>query len=319
MTYTVDRLIPTMAGSTVHLAHDSNGSAVILKRAQTPAAAADLAGYARQLQRLGEIPSAAPFYPPVLRLEDDLLVLPYYSHGSLDAQGAGDRAAFVRLVGQAVDAVFTISALHSMPAGVDAARAFWRSQLVSRFDRLKATGASVAEPPFSTISGWLASGYFDQLLDAAVTRPLGLAAHGDFGLNNVMLAAPGSELRFIDLRGATPWADDLPWWDPILDLATLITFHCRIEPALGVRDGIAVSGPHNRATLTPDEIVALCPPSWTDGDPGWRLRLQLGIVIRILGSVSVQLTSAPIDREARSGRVTHLLTQAIDELSRLTR
>jgi hypothetical protein len=316
MSYLIDRLIPTMAGCTVHVAHDAGGRAVILKRAQNEAAAESLRGYARLLRRLGEIPIAAPFYPPVLKLTDDLLVLPYYAHGSLDAAGAGDRTVFTGLVKQAVDALFMTSNLHHMPGGVDAARVFWRSQLVGRLDRLAAIDGFVSGPPFTIISDWLVSGQLDRVLQVAVTRPLGLAAHGDFGLNNVMLAAPGSDLRFIDLRDSTPWKDDLPWWDPILDLATLIAFHCHIEPTLGVRDGVAVSGPHDRATLTPEEVVAMCPQWWADADPGWRLRLRLGIVIRMLGSVSTQLTSAPLDNEARSRRVTQLLTRAIDDLGR---
>ncbi|MGH3743051.1 MAG: hypothetical protein ACRDT1_17215, partial [Micromonosporaceae bacterium] len=53
---------------------------------------------------------------------------------------------------------------------------------------------------------------------------------------------------------------------------------------------------------------------WADDDPQWRLRTQLGVVTRILGSVSTQLTSAPKDREARAEKVTRLLDAAWKEL-----
>jgi hypothetical protein len=121
----------------------------------------------------------------------------------------------------------------------------------------------------------------------------------------------GPAFRFIDLRGV--WAGGLPWWDPVLDLATLITFHALIEPALQARDGIVRGPGHGLVTLTRDELVAdaAAQPAvrrWVASDPAWHVRLQLGIVVRLLGSVSDQLLTAPGDRRARAGTVTELLT-----------
>jgi len=370
MTYRLIRRFPTMAGRCVHLAVAPDGREVVVKRALDPAAAASLAGSVRQLRRLREMPEIAGYYPPVLDYTGDTVVLPYYRRGTLDGAAAGPRETFRRLVAEAVGCLFAVSAQRTFPAGsagsagsvgsaelsgpVLAARAFWRGQLTRRLDRLARAGADRWAEPFSSIAAALDDGLLDRLLAQAVRRPLGLAAHGDFGLHNVLLAGPddaasdgadsntadptnaaptnaaptnadptnaapdtaGPAFRFIDLRGQTRWAGSLPWWDPVLDLATLITFHTLIEPALGVRDGIdrrPDPGSAALATLTRDELVAAAAAqpavrSWVATDPTWQLRTQLGVVTRLLGSVSDQLLTAPGDRRARAGVLTDLLT-----------
>lgn len=322
MKYQVIRHIPTMTGCSVDVGVLPDGREVVVKRALTPAAAKTLAAAVRQVRRLRGLPEIAGYYPPLLAYAEDTLVLPCYSQGTLDAAGARPRNAFRRRVSEAVDCLFAISSHRdfpvepSRPSPAAVARAFWRSQLSRRLDRLDRAGVERRGEPFRSIARGLDDGLVDRIVAGAVSRPLGLAAHGDFALANVLLADPGEAgppLRFIDLRGDTVWIGDLPWWDPILDLATLITFHALIEPALGVREGIARGPDHGLATLSRDELVsdALARPAvrdWVAGDPAWRLRTQLGIVVRLLGSVSAQRASAPRDRAARADIVTELLS-----------
>jgi len=316
--YQLIRHIPTMTGCSVEVGVLPDGREVVVKRALTPAAARALAASVRQVRCLRELPELAGYYPRVLAYAEDTVVLPCYSQGTLDAAGAGPRDAFRRQVSEAVDCLFAISSSRSFPvepSPTAAARAFWRSQLTRRLDRLERAGVRPGGEPFRAIARGLADGLVGRIIDRAVSRPLGLAAHGDFALANVLLADPGEAgppFRFIDLRGDTVWAGGLPWWDPILDLATLVTFHALIEPALGVREGIARGPDHGLAELGRDELVedALARPSvrdWVAGDPTWRLRTQLGIVVRLLGSVSAQRASAPRDRAARADIVTELL------------
>lgn len=331
--------IPTMAGNRVDVARDRDGRLVVLKQAATPAAREGLETYARQLRRLAEIEPIRDFYPPVLACRDGLLVLPYYAHGSVDAAAAGDRETFRTLVRRSVDALLVGAQCAELVgsgqfAGVDGARAFWRHEFTRRYDRLVAAlsagdqPAGLAERALEPVAPWSWSGDgLDRLLRQAVQRPLGLAAHGDFGLNNVLLADPAAAsagLRFIDLRGALPWVEGTPYWDPVLDLGTLVAFHCYIEPALGIRDGVAVAGDHGRLTLDVDEVLALYEATpalagWAERDPHWRLRLRLAVLIRILGSVSTQLTAAPAQRAERARTVAELLPRAADDLLRTER
>ncbi|MEO6503819.1 MAG: hypothetical protein ABIQ09_18160 [Jatrophihabitantaceae bacterium] len=322
MKYQLIRRIPTMSGCSVDVGVTQDGREVIVKRALNPAAAASLEGYVRQLRRLRELEGIADYYPPLLDYTGDTVVFPCYSRGTLDSAAAGSKDSFRRLVSEAVGCVFAISAHRSFPTDpadpldspTAAARAFWRLQLTQRLDRLDQAGVDRAGEPFRSISRALDDGLLDRVISHAVSRPLGLAAHGDLSLHNVLLTDPGEAgpaFRLIDLRGS--WAGGLPWWDPVLDLATLVTFHGLTEPALELRDGIARSPDPGLAALTRDELVedALAQPSvqqWVAGDPAWRLRTQLGIVARLLGSVSVQLSSAPKDRQARAGVVTDLLS-----------
>ncbi len=321
MRYQPIRTIPSMTGCRVEVAVTPDGREVVRKRALTPAAATSLAQYVRQVRSLQGLPGIAGYYPPLLAYADDTVILPCYSRGTLDSAGDRPRSTFRRLVSEAVDCLFAISghrdfpAEPSAPAPLAVARLFWRSQLSRRLDRLTRAGIDPGGEPFRSISRALSDGLVDRILARAVNRPLGLAAHGDFGLNNVLLADPaeaGPLFRFIDLRGDTVWSGGLPWWDPILDLATLVAFHELIEPALGVREGIALGPDHGLAVLSRGELIedALTRPAvrrWVAGDPAWRLRTQLGIVVRLLGSVSAQRMSAPTDRAARAGIVTELL------------
>lgn len=325
--------IPTMAGHRVDVARDRDGRRVVLKQAATPAAREGLETYARQLRRLAEIEAIRDFYPPVLAYRDGLLVLPYYPHGSVDAAAAGDPETFRTLVRRSVDAALAGAQCGELTgsdrfAGVDGARAFWRHEFTRRYDRLVAALAAGDQPAgwaqraLAPVAPWSSGDSLDRLLRRAVRRPLGLATHGDFGLNNVLLADPPAataRLRFIDLRGALPWVAGTPYWDPVLDLGTLVAFHCHIEPALGLRDGVAVAGDHGRLTLDVDEVLAILDATpalagWAERDPHWRLRLRLAVLIRILGSVSTQLTAAPAQRSERARTVAELLPRAADDL-----
>lgn len=310
------RTIPTMSGYDVRVGVLADGRHVVVKRALNQDARRSLAASRRHQESLRRLPEVRDFYPPVLAATDDAVVMPYYPAGSLDANALGDRGEFRRAVAAAVDALLMVSQavpypLDSREPPVDTARAFWRDQLQRRLGRLGRTGLDLGAEPFRSIVTAHAAGTFERLVHDAVTRPLCLAAHGDFGLNNIVVEGRG-RIRFIDLRGETVWRGGLPWWDPALDLGTLVAFHTMIEPALGVRDGISQGPGHGLHCLTADELsedIGRGPAGsrWVDDDPAWRTRVLLGIVVRLLGAVGTQLLSAPNDREERARRVTELL------------
>jgi hypothetical protein len=179
MTYRTVRRIPTMAGRSVEVAVTSDGRAVVVKRALDPAAAEALTGYVRQTLRLREMAGIAGYYPPLLECTGDTVVLPYYPRGTLDAAGTGSRDSFRRQVADAVGCVFAISASRPYPGDRSgaAARAFWRSQLIRRLDRLARAGVDASQEPFRSICAALDDGLLDRLLSRVAGRPLGLAAH----------------------------------------------------------------------------------------------------------------------------------------------
>src|SRR6185437_14638303 len=136
------------------------------------------------------------------------------------------------------------------------------------------------------MSAWITGGALAACAPKLGPSRLDLAAHGDFGLNNIMLAgppAPGAGLVFIDTRGL--WLGGLPWWDPVMDLATLLAFHCRIEPAFAAAGGrTAPEVLTAAARLSEAEIMDMAERSeavaaWVKQDPAYRDRLEVEIAI----------------------------------------
>jgi hypothetical protein len=334
--YRLIRQIPTNRGRSVFVGEAESGRRVLVKQAHTAEWATDLRAQTRHFLVMNELLGGGTVYPAVLQHDDRMLVLPYYEHGSLDELSFGDQAELVRrLTAAAVHEVFRIAAL--CPSGFDLAEAtragaaFVLDQAVKRVARLDealatAAGREWAAQPYddrrsradavAEAVGWIRDGTLAAAAPRLGPPRLGLASHGDFGLNNVMLAeepAAGSGLVFIDTRGL--WLAGWPCWDPVLDLATLIAFHCRIEPRLAAagelpgeaRDAAArLPEPTVRALAAADGAVQ----AWTATDPGWADRLEVEIFIRLLGNVSVQLLTAPRNAGQRAAAVLDLAVEA---------
>jgi len=237
------------------------------------------------------------------------MTMPYYPGGTLealpDAAERGDRLSEVIAAHLRISSTHALTGHDHRYAGVDGARRFWRDQLQTRLDRLASAGFDMRRPPMPAITTW-ADDRQDAALTATVTRPLALAAHGDLAMANIVLDGP--HLRFIDLRGV--WANGLPWWDPVLDAASMIAFDCLIKPALGIG---------HTDPPTPDHITNLfadrAPTGWWEThDPRWRDRLATGLLIRQVGSIGTQLTTAPRDRETRADTVLDLLRETTPDV-----
>jgi hypothetical protein len=319
MKYRLLRQIPTMLGATVHVAELDSGEQVLVKRAETETEALALREYARHLRFLSRLPGHGSTYPPVLDHDDRRLVLPFFRHGSVDR--VDDVPTLRALTGRALDSLFRIAALAPPPAAgpvdrQELGRSFLPTEARARLQRLDralsstAAGRSWAAGPapsrhLAGLTAWFRDGSLERCAAAIAPPFLGLAAHGDLGLNNVVLtepAGPDAAFVFIDTRGR--WHQGLPLWDPVMDLATLLVFHCRIEPALAAAlepDGEAARRPR----LTEGEILELCSASpgfqaWAALDPQWRTRLQVHLAVRLLGNVGIQLTIAPERRAERA-------------------
>jgi hypothetical protein len=331
--YRIEQTIPTNQGRSVHVAVLEDGRRVFVKRAHTPEWADDLERQARHYLVMAEVLGPRSVYPEVLGLSDTELIIPLYEHGAVEQLAFGSHVQLMLpLTRRALRAVFELAAAARPGWGPDerrtAAASFMPAEARRRLERLRravetARGArwlasrmpgraDTVAAVLEASTRWITDERLVGQSGTLAPAELGLASHGDFGLNNVMLAEPAAStaaLVFIDTRGH--WYGGYPWWDPVMDLATLIAFHCRIEPAIGRVAGLAAGGPDLPGRLCEDQVrsMARSDPAvaaWSRRDPRWEARLEALIAVRLLGNVSVQLTTAPADAEQRAARVLAL-------------
>ncbi|HET7013251.1 MAG TPA: phosphotransferase [Streptosporangiaceae bacterium] len=332
--YRLIEQFPTDQGRSVHVAETADGERVLIKRAYDKTWVQDLTDQTQHFLALHRVLGQHGPYPKVIKHGAGLLVMSFYPYGSLDDLSLGDDKPLVAsLTAAAIGKLFEIAALRPAEATASqelasAADDFLTAQASKRMARLHralATPAGLAwaaqryddrltnAEALTQMSAWITGG----ALAASATKlgppRLGLAAHGDFGLNNIMLAGPPTPeagLIFIDTRGL--WLGGLPWWDPVMDLATLLAFHCRIEPAFAAVGGrTAPEVLTAAARLNESEILDIAERSeavaaWVGQDPAYRDRLEVEIAIRLLGSVSVQILTAPSHGAARATAVLRL-------------
>jgi hypothetical protein len=342
--YRLIEQFPTDQGRSVYVAETADGERVLIKRAYDKTWAQDLADQTHHFLALSRVLGQHGPYPKVIKHGAGLLVMSFYPHGSLDDLSLGnDKPLVASLTAAAIGKLFEIAALR--PAEVTAASQelasaaddFLTAQASKRMARLHRALASPAglawaaqrydnhrtnAEALTQMSAWITGGALAARATKLGPSRLGLAAHGDFGLNNIMLAgppAPEAGLIFIDTRGL--WLGGLPWWDPVMDLATLLAFHCRIEPAFAAAGGRTPPEVLTAAArLSESEIMDIAERSeavaaWVRQDPAYRDRLEVEIAIRLLGSVSVQILTAPSHGEARATAVLRLYA---DQAARVT-
>lgn len=326
MSHEVVRTIPTNQGRRVEVGLRPDGQLVLVKTAESDEWSEELRAQRRHFEFMREVLGPDAPYPEVLAVARTSVTLRYYQHGSLDELSYGDDLGLVvHLAARALDDVFSI-ATHPAAGRVsstDVAGKWVADHARQRSRRLReamrrstATEGVATTPEFGRavdeVVAWTEAPGIDSASRRVAAPQLGLAAHGDFGLNNVLLQEAPSEsapLVFIDTRAM--WIDGIPLWDPIMDLATLIAFHCRIEPALARAGEIPPAAATGGARLTEAGIRAQVAASsgfqrWTAQDPSWPLRLELLIAIRLLGNVSVQLTTARSGNLKRASEVLRL-------------
>lgn len=343
--YSTVAQITTNVGRTVCITQTASGERVVVKRAQTAEWAADLARQARHFRAVSALLGAGNPYPPVLEAAPGRLVLPYYEHGSLDDMTVHSSQETTRaLISDALSLLLRIGEV--CPAGhqpppPQMARMFLVQAARVRLARLDAAlatsdGRRWAQhrvPCSGMPRGAVLEKHTAWLRDSAVAEGiirispdrLALAAHGDFGLNNVLLASPprpGARLVFIDVRGL--WHQGYPWWDPVMDLAILTAFSCQIRPALARAGELPPEVATAPGRPEPDQIAGIAQASpdfaaWAHDDPYWRQRLDIAVAIRLLGNISVQLTTAPRHPGLRAAVVLGLYVGQMQRISGLIR
>jgi hypothetical protein len=334
--------IPTNTGRTVHIAETASGRRVLVKQAATAEWAADLAGQARHFQVMGALLGPGSPYPPVLDAAPGRLVLPFYEHGSLDDMTARASPGEIRaLLATAMSQWMKASETPphgASPPPPDVCQAFLARAAQARLTRLDqalatpegrlwAGQAAPCGTPRSALIGqhtaWLRDPAVLGAITATSPRRLPLAGHGDFALGNMLLAgpsAPAATLVFIDVHGL--WHQGWPWWDPVADLAILIAYTCQVRPALARAGELPSGAALAPARPAPRDITGLAATdpgfaAWAQDDPHWRARLEIAVAIRLLGNISVQLTTAPANPGPRAAVVLGLYTDQVRRISPL--
>lgn len=340
--YRLIERFPTDQGRSVDVAETAQGERVLIKRAHDKSAVQELADQTRHFLAMHRLLGEHAPYPEVIQHGEGLLIMRFYPHGSLDDLSLGDDKPLVAsLTASAIGKLFQIAALRAdeaatSPELTDAAADFLTAQAEKRVARLRRAlaglcwadqlydGHRTRGEVLTQMLAWITDGTLAAHARKLGPPRLGVSAHGDFGLNNIMLAgppAPQADLVFIDTRGL--WIGGLPWWDPVMDLATLLAFHCRIEPAFAAVGGrTAPEVLSAGARLTEAEILDLAErdeavAAWTAHDPAYRDRLEIELAIRLLGSVSVQLLTAHSHGESRAAAVLHLYLEQAQRVGRI--
>jgi hypothetical protein len=336
--------IPTNAGRTVCVAQTASGERVVIKKAETAEWAADLAGQARHFRVMSALLGPDNPYPPVLEAAPGRLVLPYYEHGSLDditihASQEATRA----LISDALSLLLRIGEIRptGQPPPPQAAKTFLAHSARTRLARLDAAlttpdgrrwgqhrvlrSSLPREAVLEEHTAWLRDPVVLDGISRISPGRLALAAHGDFGLNNVLLASPprpAARLMFIDVRGL--WHQGYPWWDPVMDLAILSAFSCQIRPALARAGELPAETRTAPGRPEPGQVAGMAQASpdfaaWARDDPYWRQRLEIAVAIRLLGNISVQLATAPRNPGLRAAVVLGLYIEQVQRISGLIR
>ena len=343
--YSAVARIPTNAGRAVWIAETASGERVVVKQAETAEWVTDIAEQARHFRVMSALLGPDSPYPPVLDAAPGMLVLPYYEHGSLDDITVNASPAATRvLINDALSMLLRIGEVRPaghQPPPPQATRTFLVRSARARLARLDAAlatpdGRRWGQRPVdsSGISrGAALEEHIAWLRDPAVLETitrigparLALAAHGDFGLNNVLLAGPprpGARLVFIDVRGL--WHQGYPWWDPVMDLAILSAFSCQVRPALARAGELPAETGTAAGRPEPGQVAAMAQASpafaaWARDDPDWRQRLEIAVAIRLLGNISVQLVTAPSNPGLRAAVVLGLYIDQVQRISGLIR
>jgi hypothetical protein len=316
---------PTDSGRCVHLVSSPNTDDAVAKIATTQENIVALRGQARQQVIMSYI-YGTKLYPPVLAASRNYLVTPYYRTGSIAEIAQADQESKVLgHVLQSLCHLFSCAALETSSkissSQEEMTKSFMAIEARTRLFRLRHTiehydlaarWATAAMPQRSASHlevitrsiDWIVSGRINRLSRELMPRRLALSAHGDLTLNNILIEDKSltSNVIFIDTRGR--WHAGLPWWDPMMDLATLIAFDCRPRRCWSGFENHAGDA-WNEASLTEESLLSLCHDEphfldWIAYDSAWRQRIELYIAIRLLGNISSELKSARPGQERRA-------------------
>jgi hypothetical protein len=249
-----------------------------------------------------------PSAPPNSGEDITEILMEYIDGGSLDYIESEREAG--RLAGLATRRLLEATLAAGVPPISFTSRTFVDDELRVRADRLNGALAPLDQTVSTSFREVLSKCqvFVQSRLEQVTQDPLvRYSAHGDFGLNNVVMTSDplhDDRIVFIDTRAR--WKDGLPVWDPVFDLATMYIFAAEIQPVLSAEYNFGPTSPlHGQRGV----LLSLIEDAISDSryvskanDPQWRIRFEASCAIRLLGSISTQLTAAsekPVERAKR--------------------
>ncbi|MEU8151931.1 hypothetical protein [Nonomuraea sp. NPDC048901] len=249
-----------------------------------------LAAQAGQLRATERILGAASPFPRFVSFDGDTLIQEYARGGVLTRAALADRHA--PALELAFDTLLRLSQLSYEHRTAATLRDldFLTTRLSRLADILRhICGAELSQhirenASLSCAIDTAISWQHDPPIDLG--RTLTLCAHGDFVPQNIVAAPGGGEITFIDPRGYVLWEDGVPWWDPVIELASFTLFH-EIVPRLSAAADHMTSGEpwasvqpfHDSATRLGIDVGR----AW----PNLEQELDYFISARIIGFVAV--------------------------------
>jgi hypothetical protein len=305
---------------------------------------AELKLQVRQIRTLHTLLGSANPFPPILYFDGTTLILPYFSGGTLSQAARDNPKLFWSSFHDAVDLLFSTPAsiVPLAPQGT----AFLSEQIEKRLSRLfrildtTHAGRSfrdtilshegAARRQLEVIEQWLRAGKFSQLEKILYPRRLALALHGDFVAENVVIApahtlAWSHNVAFIDPRGEVVWHGGLPWWDPIMDLASFVTFEEIVAPIefdLGIYDSLSCLAHQEYCDPVTWLIPRYCTQvnsfsHWTENDQRWNERLTLSVLVRLLGYISISLAYGPPRGEVYAHKILLAFSRVFEHIENM--
>lgn len=341
--YKTIETIPTNRGRSVIVVESPAGERFVIKSAHNKRQAEEIDAQVRQFATISRLMKDDTVYPNVIAASPGTLVLPFYEHGTIyDVVKRSDTTLSSALIHTAMVQLLRIGQIPPPVASPspEVARRFLPSEGVARLVRLS---KALASPVGRQWAGhellgqcqvidvlkknvaWLQDKSVFAGLERIGPPQLTLAAHGDFTAKNLLLTAaddPKSKLIFIDVRGF--WHNGYPWWDPILDLAS-IGFSIAVQETFSaISDGFSEKTDScvDSLTKTTEQVLKIalaCPEfvRWTEQDWWWRIRFEVAIAIRLLGGVSVQLMTAPHDAKRRASALLNMYVYQMSRISEI--
>lgn len=315
--------IPTRTNTRVIVGATLDGRSVILKTAlpsnSVGSGPQELQQQVHHMNILRQALGATSLFPPILYFNGTTLIQPYFSGGTLTALYHRNPSLFEVRFSEAINILF--GGFGSLDRLAPEGFTFLHQQVSMRITRLNkilhTTNAGIhfkqsiltkhegIQRMLKQIEIWVIEDVFLRLGRIFGPLKLSLAVHSDFVGDNVILG-PNRVIEwphnfvFIDPRGDVIWNNDLPWWDPIMDLGSFITFEEIIPPIefkMGMRNdkGIVLST-HN--TSKDWSILNYCKKlpvisDWSVKDVYWQERLEISIFIRLLGYISIAIAYGP--------------------------
>lgn len=260
-------------------------------------------------------PQRSRFYPKVVDSSRSSYAMQHVAGGTMQERLSVEAGpAADALLTRALDALFTLSSRPEKRLGDGPSIADFLSvetdNRCARIERLERAQEHAAD---SSLTARMSSALAESARRTAPishTASLPVAAHGDFVSSNIVFS--NGQPVFIDPRAH--WHRGTPYWDPIMDLASFVLFHCHLWDAMAKAQ---LRPATDLAVRTEDQILQLAQSRpgfqrWTALDPSWRSRYRHYALLRAVGNYANNRLFTRHHARETADITAHFVQQLID-------